>query len=472
MKQAGKIVILGAGPTGLGAFHRLQELGYRDVELFEKEGHAGGLASSFVDEQGFTWDIGGHVQFSHYTYFDQLMEQILGDQWIEHERESWIRCRERFIPYPFQYNVRHLPREEMLRCLRGVLHLAKNPPRKAPKNFREWILAQFGQGIAEIFMFPYNKKTWAYPPEDLDCSWMGERVASIDLERFVMNIVEEQDDISWGPNKTFRFPLSGGTGEIWRRLSKTLPQERLHFEHKLRYVDSKEKVLYFANGQQEHYDTLVSSIPLDLLVKNSDMPEKTKKAAKELVHSKVHIAGLGLAGKPKDELKKKCWMYFPENNCPFFRATVFSNYSPNNVPSIEQHWSLMLEVSESPKKPLDSQHFQDSILRGALAAKLIDSKEELIDFWYYRAEHGYPTPFLCRDKVLDSLLPALQERSIYSRGRFGAWRYEVSNQDHSLMQGVEVADEIVLGTPEETLFNADFVNSRKKDSQRSERPAP
>jgi protoporphyrinogen oxidase len=85
--ERAKIVILGAGPTGLGAAHRLQELGI-PFKLFEKELHAGGLASSFVDSNGFTWDIGGHVQFSHYSYFDDLMDKLLGEEWLHHEREA------------------------------------------------------------------------------------------------------------------------------------------------------------------------------------------------------------------------------------------------------------------------------------------------------------------------------------------------------------------------------------------------
>lgn len=32
-----------------------------------------------------------------------------------------------------------------------------------------------------------------------------------------------------------------------------------------------------------------------------------------------------------DSLNTKCWLYFPEDNCPFYRVTVFSNYAKDNV---------------------------------------------------------------------------------------------------------------------------------------------
>ena len=72
------VLILGAGPTGLGAAWRLEESGRKDWLLLEGASQAGGLAASFVDKQGFTWDIGGHVQFSHYEYFDRAMDDFLG----------------------------------------------------------------------------------------------------------------------------------------------------------------------------------------------------------------------------------------------------------------------------------------------------------------------------------------------------------------------------------------------------------
>lgn len=159
-------VIIGSGPTGLGAGYRLKELGVTDFIILEKEDRIGGLAKSFVDEKGFVWDVGGHVQFSHYKYFDDLMLKALGeDGWLRHQRESWVWIENRFVPYPFQNNIKYLSPETMWKCLEGIIHVYKHPSTQKPKNFREWILQTAGPGIAETFLFPYNFKVWAFPPK-------------------------------------------------------------------------------------------------------------------------------------------------------------------------------------------------------------------------------------------------------------------------------------------------------------------
>lgn len=106
-----KIVILGAGPCGLGAAYRLNELGYKDWQIYEKNNYVGGLAASFKDDKGFTWDIGGHVIFSHYEYFNRLLAKLLGRDYIEHQRKAYIRIMNRWVPYPFQNNIRYLPKK-------------------------------------------------------------------------------------------------------------------------------------------------------------------------------------------------------------------------------------------------------------------------------------------------------------------------------------------------------------------------
>lgn len=78
-----------------------------------------------------------------------------------------------------------------------------------------------------------------------------------------------------------------------------------------------------------------------------------------------------------------------------------------------------------------------------------------------RLEHGYPTPSVERDGVLKQALPWLRDAGIWSRGRFGSYKYEVGNQDHSLMLGVECADNVMLGVRELTLEQPNLVNASK-----------
>ena len=72
-----KYLIIGAGPAGLAAAHRLAELGIKDFLVCEAQPYVGGLSASFKDDHGFVWDIGGHVLFSHYDYFDTLMTRLM-----------------------------------------------------------------------------------------------------------------------------------------------------------------------------------------------------------------------------------------------------------------------------------------------------------------------------------------------------------------------------------------------------------
>jgi protoporphyrinogen oxidase len=445
----------------LGAARRLGELGQSDWLLLEAGNEAGGLAASFVDEQGFTWDVGGHVQFSHYEYFDRAMEEFLGkDGWLHHERESWVWMRDRFISYPFQNNIHRLPAEDLDKCLAGLVEITRNGCGK-PTNFREWILATFGQGLADVFMVPYNFKVWAYPPEMMNAVWVGERVAVTDLKRVLHNLVFRKDDVSWGPNNTFQFPLRGGTGAIWRAGASRLPQNQLQFDTKVAHIDLSAHQVTTAKGETFKYDTLISTIPLRELIRLSGQAQFTQLAERGLLYSTSNIIGVGLKGSPPEHLRTKCWMYFPEDNCPFYRVTVFSNYSPYNVPDSRQHWSLMAEVSESSHKPVDAERLMEQVIEGMLATRLIARREDIISTWKYRAGYGYPTPGLERDKSLAEIIPFFEKHDVYSRGRFGLWKYEVSNQDHSFMQGVEVVEKLVAGRPEVTAQNPNLANSKK-----------
>ena len=70
-----KIVVIGGGPCGLGACSRLQQMQHKNWTLIDKNNYTGGLAGSFLDKKGFLWDVGVHINFSHYKYYDDLIDQ-------------------------------------------------------------------------------------------------------------------------------------------------------------------------------------------------------------------------------------------------------------------------------------------------------------------------------------------------------------------------------------------------------------
>lgn len=458
MAAPGRVLILGAGPTGLGAASRCEELGFDDYLVLEARQEPGGLASSYRDEHGFTWDVGGHVQFSHYAAYDAVLDRALGDRWLWHERESWIWVRGRFVPYPFQLNLHRLDPPDRDAAVRGLERAAarREPP---PATFAEWIHGTFGDELADLFMVPYNRKVWGYPLETLSADWMGDRVAPPDLDRVRRNIAEARDDVSWGPNNRFRFPLEGGTGAIWKAVAARLPPERLRFGQQVEGIDLARRTVTLGTGETHRFQTLISSLPLDRLIAIAgDVPPPVRDAAARLVYSSVYVIGVGLEGSKPDELRRKCWMYFPEPSSPYYRVTVFSNYSPRNVPAGDC-WSLMAEVCDTRHAGVDGRGLKTRVLDAMQRDGLVPRGAKVVSFWQHREERGYPTPFLGRDEVLRTIAAELESRGVYSRGRFGAWKYEVSNQDHSFMQGVELVDRLLRGTPETTVVNPSLANS-------------
>jgi len=127
--QSVDILIVGAGPTGLGAASRLQQLKHKDWLLIDAFAEAGGLACTDVTPEGFLFDMGGHVIFSHYDYFDQLIDAAVGtgdEHWAVHERVSYVWMKNRWVPYPFQNNICSLPLEDQVNCINGLIEAKVN----------------------------------------------------------------------------------------------------------------------------------------------------------------------------------------------------------------------------------------------------------------------------------------------------------------------------------------------------------
>ena len=451
-----RLLIIGAGPTGLGAAIRWQELTSDAAPILEASGRVGGLARSYKDDAGFTWDLGSHLQFSHYEYFDNVLARAIPESaWHHRQRSTWIRYGEEFVPYPFQLNLHRLPARDRWRCIQGLLQRDRRTFER--DNFATWCEQVFGDGITRLFMRPYNEKLWACPLEQMSADWIAERVAVPDLEQILQSVCLNEDQTHWGPNATFRYPKTGGTGFVWQSVARELPEDSISLDAAVTYIDPESQVVTTSNGQQWEYDCLLSTMPITVLCRLVAAPQTQSLNA--LRSTQTHIVGVGLKGSPPPDLNEQCWSYFPQADVPFYRMTVLSNLSDGCVPDPERNWSLMLEVSERDGRVQDGSSVCDDVVQSLQELQLIEP-QNVVSVWQHRLPLGYPVPTLDRDSCLAPVHQWLEARNIYSRGRFGAWKYEVSNQDHSFMQGVELVDRLLLGGEELTLNQPDLVNAR------------
>jgi protoporphyrinogen oxidase len=278
------------------------------------------------------FDVGGHVIFSHYKYFDDCIDEALPkeDDWYIHQRISYIRCKNVWVPYPFQNNVSMLPKEDQVICVDGMVDAALNAraAQTSPTTFDEWILRTMGSGIADMFMRPYNFKIWALPTSrvslgflpvmlehiqtvmlQMQCAWLGERVPAPSLKTVINNIILGKADGNWGPNSTFRFPARGGTGGIWIAVAKTLPKENTCFgaDGEVRKINANTKTATTRTGKIIRYKKLISTMAIDQLVEKMD-DRKLTSLTKGLFHTSTHIIGIGLRGERPERIGAKCWV--------------------------------------------------------------------------------------------------------------------------------------------------------------------
>ncbi len=448
-------VILGAGPTGLGAAWRLAERGVHDFEIFERSDRIGGLATSFLDAKGYTWDVSGHIIFSGYPYFNALLDKVLGKEGVRRiDRESWIKFQDRYVRYPFQNHLSSLPEEAMLECLVGLIESQTIDRERAYTNFDEWVLARFGAGVARHFMVPYNLKVWSTPLNRMGFYWIAERVAVVDWKKALeTTLLPKVTD--WGPNATFGYPATRGTVGLWLATLPYIGPERVRYHKRAVSVDEEKREVRFSDGSTRRYDRLLTTLPLEAFVARlAHAPEKVRAASRRLLFNRLFTVGVGLR-RPSPSTKN--WIYFPNPKTPFYRMTYLSNYSPDVVPGgdTSRYCSLLMETTYSRFRPLPEGDFVGAVIEGLLAEGILEPSDlPAIDSTYLiHAGHAYPIPSVDRDEALAVIHEYLEPRQIYSRGRFGSWKYEIGNQDHSLMQGVELVDRWLDGT-EERVFRA------------------
>ncbi len=88
---------------------------------------------------------------------------------------------------------------------------------------------------------------------------------------------------------------------------------------------------------------------------------------------------------------------------------------------------------------MSAQALRERTIHDLKMSGMLPHNATIASVWDKRLESGYPVPYVERNMHVHAADEALRQHGIWSRGRFGSWKYEVGNQDHSCMLGYDAA---------------------------------
>jgi protoporphyrinogen oxidase len=197
------LVVLGAGPAGVGAAYRAARAGARVVVL-ERAPVPGGAAGSF-EVAGVRVDHGSHRL--HPSIDPRVLAELrslLGDDLQRRERRGRIRLEGRWIAFPLRAGdlVRRLPPGFALRAARDAVLSPLRRPRAA--TFSELLRAGLGPTLSERFYFPYARKLWGLEPDRIDAEQARRRVSAGSASKLLRRVVGSDRSKGW-----FWYPRHG-----------------------------------------------------------------------------------------------------------------------------------------------------------------------------------------------------------------------------------------------------------------------
>ncbi len=427
-----KIVIIGAGLTGLSTAYHLEKQGITSYEIYEKQTEIGGLTRS-VSEQGFTFDYTGHFLHSNNEYFSSFLSTLFGKNELQSiTRNAQVFTHNRYLPYPFQTNLAKLPSHVIAHCLESFIK--KPGSTYTPHTFKQWLLKAFGKGMCSEFFYPYNTKLLQYPLSKIMPEQGGRFIPTIKLEDIIKNFSPNEIQ-NHGYNSTFLYPKQNGICQLPNKIQSQI-STKIQLNHSVEAIDSRSKKIRFSNGTSTSYDILVTTMPLKPLLEitafssNSSLGDQTQ----QLHYNTVVNLNLGIN---RPNFSDKHWIYFPEQQFSFYRIgfwnAISNHLAPKNKSSLFAEMSMMHPTQKEITKKV-------TLAKKQLLSLLQLQESDICFEKILTLDHAYVIYNEWRKKNLPTLLTTLANKDIHSIGRFGEWKY--SSMQEAILDGQLMAQKI------------------------------
>ncbi|MCI0437039.1 MAG: FAD-dependent oxidoreductase [Gemmatimonadetes bacterium] len=190
--SAPHVVILGGGPAGVGGAYYLRKQGKARVTLLEQHAVPGGNAGSF-EIDGIRCDYGSHRL--HHACDPEILadlQRVLGDDLVNMPRHGRIRLRGKWLHFPLKPGdlLLRLDRGFAVGAARDMALRAVGRTAEAGDTFASVLKANLGPTICEHFYFPYARKLWGRPPEELSGIQARKRVSAGSFRKLMKRLAK------------------------------------------------------------------------------------------------------------------------------------------------------------------------------------------------------------------------------------------------------------------------------------------
>lgn len=411
-----KIAVLGAGVSGLTVARKLKDKGY-DVAVYDQNDTPGGLARSRI-VNGYVYDPhGGHVFNSkNQEIVSWIFSLLPRENWEHHVRNAKILFGGKYVSYPFELSLCELDTDDAVECAHDFILGQQGTE---PYNYRDWLIWNFGQAIAERYMLPYNRKIWAYPLEDMETGWMAGKMPLPTKKEILRSFLLKDSSERKMPHSTFYYPIYGGIQGMVDRIAEGLD---LRLNQRITSLVRTEKK-WIVNGQ-DSFDTLISTIPLPELPDVMELPSPVQHAIADLKYNSVTTV---LCKCPETDIS---WLYIPDKQYKAHRVMYQSSVSLMAAPAGAGSGAIEI-IGDAFPVP------DDIARRPGIVPEMLEL-DDVID-WEF-SKYAYVIHDSAYRKNTSFILDYFKTvDNFHLMGRFATWNYK--NMDMCMQDAFELADQ-------------------------------
>lgn len=418
MKIKEKNYILGGGMTGLAAglssglpvFEAMTDPGGICSSYYVRPGETERLPQAPADGEVYRFEIGGgHWIFGGDPMILRFIQNIAPVKSYARRSSVYFREQDTYVPYPLQNHLRFLGKETAMEVLLELVRPASGPY----QTMADWLEGSFGPTMCRLFFNPFH---------DLYTAGLHQQIAPqdaykspVDLSLVIKGAFSEAPSV--GYNVTFIYPEEG-LNMLAQRMASLC---NVYYDKRAVKIDVKNKEVYFADGTVVPYETLISTLPLNVAVQMAELEVE----AEPDPYTSVLVLNIGaIRGEacPEDH-----WLYNPDAKSGFHRVGFYSNVDRSFLPASarEENKGVSIYIERAyvgGNRPTDEEiaKYAKDVVQELQSWNFI-KEAEVVDPTWIDVAYTWSNP---NSRWKQQALRKLEAHGVQQVGRYGRWIFQ------------------------------------------------